>query len=114
MCKLSSPHDSGDGLQSRSDKAIAGRVDSQLIESACYQAAIQQLMAFASQDIDTAPNTINHGITRTVAKTQPAPLPYLNSMRKNLRNQIRQIVRTVFQADLADITSAKQVRGIEH
>ncbi|MNE31756.1 hypothetical protein D3C80_1253380 [compost metagenome] len=69
MGHIFAPHDSGDGLKGRTDKAIARGVNSQLVESTGYQAAIQQLVTLGSQNVDAAPNTIDYCITRTVAKT---------------------------------------------
>lgn len=63
------PHDSGDCLKGFADKAITRGVDSQLVESTCYQSTIQQLMTLGSQNVDATPNTIDHCITRTIAKT---------------------------------------------
>ncbi|MNN81216.1 hypothetical protein D3C81_1980200 [compost metagenome] len=63
------PYDSGDCLKCRTDKAIARGINSQLVESTCNQATIQQLTTLGSQNVDAAPNTIDHCITRTVAKT---------------------------------------------
>ena len=107
-------NDPGDGFQGCPDETIAWRVDGEFVEPACHQASIHQLMAFGGQDIDPAPHAIEDCIPRTIAKTQAAALPDFNRVGKDLRDQIRQIVRAVLQADIADAASAEQVRRVEH
>ena len=102
-------HNSGDGLQCRTHKAIAWRVDGQLIKSTGHQATIQQSMPLRIQDINPPAHAIEDRIPRTVAQIEAAALPDFHRVGQDLGDQIGEIVRVVLQANIADAASAEQV-----
>ena len=85
------PYDPGNGFQGCTNKAITWRVGGEFLKPARHQAPIQQLMTFRGQYIDPATHTIDHLVTRLIAKTQATTLSHLNCTGKNLSDQVWQI-----------------------
>jgi hypothetical protein len=107
MGHISPLRDFRDFFQGSTNEAITRCVNSQLIESASHQSR-------ANNTWRSVVNTSMHepfedSIARATAETQATALPYFNRVGKNLGNQVWQIVRAVFQPDIADAASAEQV-----
>lgn len=107
-------HDSGNGFQCCAYKAVARGIDGQLVEATRHHAAIQKLTALSSQYIYAASHTVQRGLTRAVTQAQTTALPNLYRVSQNLGDQIRQIVRAIFQTNHPNAACAEQIRGIEH
>ena len=100
MGKVFALHHPGDRFQGRADEAIAWRIDGQIIESASHQATLQQLMTLGLQDVDSPAHPVEHRISRSIAEIEPPTLPLLHRVGQDLGNEVRQIVRVLFQPDL--------------
>lgn len=102
-------HDSGNGFQCCSHKAVSRGVDGQLVEATRHHAAIQKLTAFSSQYIYAASYPVQRCLTRAVTQAQTTALPNFYRVGQNLGNQVRQIVWAIFQTNHPNATCAEQI-----
>jgi len=107
------PYDPGNGFQGCTNKAITWRVGGEFLKPARHQAPIQQLMTFRGQYTIRPPHTIDHLVTRLIAKTQATTLSHLNCTGKISATRSGRSSGCLPGRHF-DATCAKQVRGIEH
>ncbi len=104
----------GNGLQCCADKTIPWRIDGEFCKPASHQAAIQQLVPFSGQHINTPTNAAEPLFPRSVAQAQLTVQPSLNGMRQNFCHQIGQFIWVFFDLHMGGAAGLKQVRRIQY
>ena len=79
-----------------------------------HSTTLKQLVALCRQHVNSTPHPVEHGPTRAIAETQVTTLPHFDGVGQDLGNQVRQLIRAIFQSDFARPMAAEEVRGIKH